>query len=201
LYPKIFGIYERELQAWIEEIIASNFREIHVVGAAEGYYAVGMAWRSKKSKVYAYEMDEKSHDLISQLATINHVSDRVQIHGGCTQNILNNYLKQDSCVIMDIEGAEEFVLEPSLVTGLSSCTILFESHFKPEETRYRILSKFKSTHTIGVIKSQPRTWKDIPCFSFIFRFYIHRNIQSWWYDEIRGGEMEWYYLKPIKKSF
>src|SRR6266446_5569422 len=43
--PKLLGIYERELNDCIERACALSFPLIIDIGAAEGYYAIGMALR------------------------------------------------------------------------------------------------------------------------------------------------------------
>jgi hypothetical protein len=52
--PKLLGIYERELSNCMERVCALNFSLIIDVGAAEGYYAVGLAARNPASKIVAF---------------------------------------------------------------------------------------------------------------------------------------------------
>jgi hypothetical protein len=54
--PKLLGIYERELNPYIDQACALNFSRIVDVGAAEGYYAVGMALRNPHARVIAFEI-------------------------------------------------------------------------------------------------------------------------------------------------
>src|SRR5690348_1337426 len=56
--PKILGCYEQEIHAFIEEIINKSYSVIVDVGCAEGYYAVGFAYRSSDVKVYAFDENE-----------------------------------------------------------------------------------------------------------------------------------------------
>src|SRR5271166_5203781 len=51
LIPKWLGLYERELHDCIEEAIASPFQTVLDIGAAEGYYAVGLALRMHDARV------------------------------------------------------------------------------------------------------------------------------------------------------
>jgi hypothetical protein len=104
-------------------------------------------------------------------------------------------VKPDSLVIMDVEGAEEYLLDPIKFSVLQSSTILFEAHQSPEETRSKILEKFSQSHSIQRIDSEVRIWKDIRSFPSLLLFYIHRNI-GFWLDELRGGAMQWYVLSP-----
>src|SRR4051794_38235977 len=47
--PKILGTYEREIRSAVDEIAAREFPNIVNIGAAEGYYAVGLARRCPSS--------------------------------------------------------------------------------------------------------------------------------------------------------
>src|ERR1700722_2566319 len=52
--PKLLGIYERELSSFIEAACLKRPDLIVDVGAAEGYYAVGLAVRNPTAKVIAF---------------------------------------------------------------------------------------------------------------------------------------------------
>src|SRR4051794_6510848 len=66
--PKLLGTYEIELREITEQLIARGFGLIVNVGAAEGYYAVGMAVRCPTSKVVAYEADEGGREMTREMA-------------------------------------------------------------------------------------------------------------------------------------
>ena len=63
--PKLLGVYERELNPYIEQACALNFPLIVDVGAAEGYYAVGMALRNPSARVIAFEMDARAREALA----------------------------------------------------------------------------------------------------------------------------------------
>lgn len=192
LIPKLLGIYEKELNLVIDNLCRQPFQNIYVIGAGEGYYVVGMALKIPKARVFAYEANVSAHKLISEVAEKNGVSARVSILGLCADDDMRA-VRPDSLVIMDVEGAEQYLLDPMKFSGLQSATILFEAHQAPEETQSLILAKFKQTHSILRIDSEVRVWKDIRCLAFPFLFYIRRNI-GFWLDEMRGVPMQWYVL-------
>jgi hypothetical protein len=66
--PKLLGIYERELTTYMEEACALEFPLIADIGAAEGYYAVGMALRNPNARVIAFEMEQKGRAALKELA-------------------------------------------------------------------------------------------------------------------------------------
>ena len=59
--PKMLGTYEKELWPVVDVLIRRRPRWIVDVGAAEGYYAVGLAMRLGAAQVVAFEADEGSH--------------------------------------------------------------------------------------------------------------------------------------------
>ncbi len=92
LLAKILGTYELELHSVIERICQSEYDLIIDVGAAEGYYAVGLAMRCRNSRVVAFEMEATGRDLLAQLAASNNVSKRIHIEGICTLDALTQAL-------------------------------------------------------------------------------------------------------------
>ena len=64
LLPKLLGTYERELSPAIERLISDRPTLVVNVGAAEGYYAVGLALRAPQAQVIAFEMERPLHGAI-----------------------------------------------------------------------------------------------------------------------------------------
>lgn len=62
--PKLLGTYESELHLIIEELCQKLFNTIINVGAAEGYYAIGMAICNPQSRVIAFETTLNGQKLI-----------------------------------------------------------------------------------------------------------------------------------------
>src|SRR2546423_8930110 len=66
--PKLLGIYERELHAFVRDLAALNIREVINIGAADGYYAVGLARQNPATRVIAFEAEQRGRKLIEQMA-------------------------------------------------------------------------------------------------------------------------------------
>src|SRR6266536_4427969 len=71
LVPKLLGIYERELNGCIERACARQLPLIVDVGAAEGYYAIGLTRRNPNARVIAFEMEEKGRAALRRMADLN----------------------------------------------------------------------------------------------------------------------------------
>src|SRR5258708_2693479 len=71
MLPKILGTYEREIADAIETICQAGCDRIIDIGAAEGYYAVGMALRNTKAQVIAFELASGAAYDLKRLAARN----------------------------------------------------------------------------------------------------------------------------------
>src|SRR5579862_972179 len=80
----ILGSQELELRPAIDAIVERCYRTILNVGAADGYYAVGLALRAPQAGVEAFEALPELHPVIARTAAANGVADRVAILGACT---------------------------------------------------------------------------------------------------------------------
>lgn len=166
LLPKLLGTYEVELASTIERIVSGRPDLIVDLGAAEGYYAVGLAIRSPTSRVVAYELYPPARRLLRELAELNSVADRVTILGAGTWESLNQQLANATrpALICDIEGAEDELLDPKQVPALGRCVILIEVHegYRAPRLQARLEERFAPTHEFQVIHSRAREFADLP---------------------------------------
>ncbi len=197
LIPKLLGIYERELHPVLEYAISHPFKVIVDIGAAEGYYCVGLARRIPQARVVAYEMDEAGRQQLKELALLNHVSDRLGIRGLCTLEEMNSVLDASvpTLLICDVEGAEAYLLDPLRVPALVSMHILVELHdFVLGGLSDVVHSRFQATHEIERIWQEDRSPSDFPYRSFYTRcFPSYIDIAV---SESRPCRMSWYWMRP-----
>jgi hypothetical protein len=206
--PKILGTYELELHSIIQALCSQNFTLIIDVGAAEGYYAVGMAMRNLSTRVIAFETEPKGQALLKKMAELNNVADRLTIAGTCNTSSLRNILNsQNKCLlIMDVEGAEKDLLNPEIIPGMRRSEILLELHecVCPGITEI-IMSRFSNTHNIERIWERKRQYSDIP-FSSLWKRWIlpmteeYRWIKNQETGEIKSRNMSWLYMQPLPTS-
>jgi hypothetical protein len=165
MLPKILGTYEREIAAAIETICRAGCDCIVDIGAAEGYYAVGLALRNPAGHVVAFELASGARHDLQRLAHRNGVSGRITLLGECTCEALALALEgsRHPAVICDCEGAEDRLLDPDRVAALRQALILVETHegmFAGINERLR--ARFAPTHWIEAIASQARRASDLP---------------------------------------
>jgi hypothetical protein len=176
LAPKILGSYESELHGVMETICNKGYSQIIDIGAAEGYYTVGLALRAPSAIVNVFETDATSVELCRRMSLANQVHSRIRYFGECTAEGLARFqLKIDEKVFLlcDCEGCEMDILDPCDVPLLARCDLLVEVHdLNPDaSSAFEILSsKFEHTHKITPInikKRNTKTYLELKAFSEI----------------------------------
>ena len=127
---ELLGIYEEELHPWIETLVAHGYRNVIDIGAARGYYAVGLAIRMPNARVVAFEEQKAQAEVLTQVAERNGVSSRIAVRGHCDHQSLAAALegREGVLIVSDCEGAEFDLLDASRLPALVSCDILAEVH-------------------------------------------------------------------------
>ncbi len=190
-FPETLGTYEQCLHPVIERVIRNAPRLIIDVGAAYGYYALGLAYRCPGSHVIAYEMDATRADLIRKYRRVNALDDRLDIRGQCTSALLSEDLRHapGAFVLVDVEGIEDELLQPD-ISNIPHSEMLVELHemFVPGVTE-RLKDRFAATHRSEIIK------QDTVCSC---PTHLHRSVRRYWHTlavEFRE-QMEWLHLVP-----
>jgi hypothetical protein len=196
--PKLLGTYERELVPVIEEILRRRFEDVIDIGAAEGYYAVGLARALPGARVYAYEMTERGRALLAEMAKANGVADRVLIRGKCEVADLRDCLPPSArpLVVCDVEGYEGTLLDVESVPYLKYSFVLVEIHDTLEPGVGQLLkARFQPTHEIREICREDRDAADFPFRTFYTRLLPRRvllnPLREW-----RPEGVNWFWMRP-----
>jgi hypothetical protein len=199
--PKLLGIYERELAAVIENLCVRRSQLIVDIGAAEGYYAVGLAIRNPWSRVIAFEMEAAGRTALRNMALLNGVASRIEIRGKCEPVDLESALVnvESPFVICDVEGNEESLLDPAAVPTLKNSSILVEMHdFVRPGLSDAVRNRFEPTHDVRLIGQQPRSRTDFPWrtlgTALLPGFYLDWAVSEW-----RPVPMTWLWMQPLKR--
>ncbi|MBD2663669.1 hypothetical protein B6N60_01454 [Richelia sinica FACHB-800] len=155
--PKLLGCYEVELQPYFQEVSQRPYEVIINVGAAEGYYAVGLARLMPQVKVFAYDTNQNAHPVCRQLAEKNGVSDRIVIGGTLQPEEFQSFANYKTLVLCDIEGGEAHLLDPAKAPDLAKMDMIVELHegFAPNVSQL-IIERFRATHNITFVTHQGR---------------------------------------------
>jgi hypothetical protein len=199
LLPKLLGTYEKELLPALAKIIAGQPERVIDIGAAEGYYAIGLARQLPAVRVVCFEMETPYHGLIARLARENGVRQRVTILGLCTVGELRRIFSEDAAstlLLCDCEGAEGDLLDPNQVPQLRAATIVCEMHdlLRPGVSAL-IRERFASSHDIEVVKSAPRTVSDVPGDVSLSADDIGLAL-----SEGRAQQMDWLVMHPRRST-
>lgn len=130
LGSQCLGLYEKELLDLIagKERTFSTFIDI---GAADGYYAVGMLKSGLVSRAICFEQSQKGRVTIEKNWILNGSPGQLSIFAEATaQSIenLSNDLFSHALILIDIEGAEFDLLRPTTLEKLRFCECWLEIH-------------------------------------------------------------------------
>lgn len=200
-FPKLLGTYEKELVPLIEGICNRAPATIVDVGAAEGYYAIGLARRLPAARVFAFEGCEQGRDLFRRLAALNGLDGRIDLRGFCTTDELSALLRGtglDTAVLLcDCEGYEAILLDPLRVPELSRVEMVVEVHdFLIGGLGDVLRTRFERTHEIRLIREQPRELADFPYPHLIRARRMHGPALAA-LDERRAPGSYWLHFTPL----
>ncbi|GHB17078.1 hypothetical protein GCM10007094_00610 [Pseudovibrio japonicus] len=190
---KVIGSYEQELHPYIIKIVEAHPSAMLNIGASDGFYALGMKRLLPDTRVYAYDIDENSRDVLKACADANGVS--VENLKDFSFSEMAAFEAYDSLAfIIDCEGCEVGVETiPSEVLGKS--TFLIELHeFMIPGIEKRLSDFLSQTHEVTLIEEAPRNTKDYP--ETLQKPAIEGLILS---CEFREGPMTWLYAQPMRQ--
>jgi precorrin-6B methylase 2 len=198
--PKWIGSYEAPLSDVILEISDCPPTVIIDIGCAEGYYAVGLARRLNGATVHAFDCDWGSMRQTRKLAEHNGVGRNVIVGNWCSfEDITALSSGKDTVVVCDIEGGEQFMMDPAACPALLKCRILVEIHHLEGSVQMMstlISNRFEATHEITVINDKVR---DKSAFLVSSDALLSVNFDEAT-DEGRGPDPQlWLWITPKSK--
>ena len=130
LSTKMLGVYEHHVLSQIVDLSATVNGPFVDVGAADGYFAIGVAKSELMDKVYAYEISEKGRQSLRENALLNNCLDRVIIDSEANYDSLAGLLAEhrQALFLIDIEGAEYGLLNNDVLSLLRNSTVIVELH-------------------------------------------------------------------------
>jgi hypothetical protein len=192
LGPKLVGSYESEIMPWIFETISNPPARIIDIGSAEGYYAIGFAWRCPSVEIVAFDSDADARQSCLRLASLNGVSNRVTLLGSCNIATLRPWIMPGTLIFCDIEGFERHLLNPRRIPELRRSAIVVETHdHLAPGTSNLLMSRFGATHQI---ESQSARYRFSNEFAPLRTFpaELHESLLN----EGRPPDQRWLRLSP-----
>jgi hypothetical protein len=132
------------------------------VGCAEGYYAVGLARLLPRATVYAFDIASDACAICASAARENGVAERVVVGSRCTTMDLAKLLELPGRIllVMDCEGAERELLDPSKLPGLAKCDVIVETH--GPDIASELEARFRPSHAVSQIAQGGRDPNEVP---------------------------------------
>jgi hypothetical protein len=128
----ILGLYEKSVH---DVLFRSEFldrRTFIDVGAADGYYLIGLCLSGRMDQAYGFEIVANSRDAISRNAKINNQRQKIAIKGIADYDSMTSLLDciemSNVILLVDIEGGEFDFLCEELLSLLKECVIVIEVH-------------------------------------------------------------------------
>lgn len=184
-FNKRIGCDEAELHPLIESW--SGYDRVIDVGCAHGWYAVGLARRMPSAKVWAFDTEDSVLRICRDLATSNGVD--VETGGEQTPASLAGLVKGRTLIVVDIEGAEVDLLNPSTAPGLRNADILVEMHDFCRPGATELIKERFTERQITVFEPTARDPSEYPLLASLSRADQRRAV-----DENRAPGQRWLWM-------
>ena len=190
----LLGLYEKEIITSLQNI-PNKYKVFINLGAADGYYCIGVLVSKIFEKSYCYEMNVVSQKIIKKNAELNNVDSKILISGFADKyfyNDLKNDEKDRSVLFVDIEGYEFDMFDKNLFKQFSKSIIFIELHpwiFKNDgyDELLKLENDASEYFTIEKITTTSRDlseFKELKKWSDTDRWLICSEgrpvLQSWW---------------------
>jgi len=189
--PKIFGLYENQILNWIYQ---KKFDLLIDVGAADGYYALGMLSQKIARRAVTFEISVNDREITKSSAIINNVDDLIFIKGEATSSEIIEVLKSCSngLIIMDIEGGEYNLITRELLEAAKNYCLVIEIHeVVDKDIQENMLNLCREFHHFEELTSLERVF---PRDKFTEK--LTDNERSLLLSEGRPYAMTWVALSP-----
>lgn len=205
LWPKLLGTYEMELHPAVHEILRLRPSLVIDIGAAEGYYACGIASKLPGASVIAYEADLAGRYLLHRTIALNGLENQIVVRGFCDACAIKADLARNprgAVIISDAEGFEYEILDPQATPALREVHLLVEVHdFILSGLTAVLTERFTDSHIIETIPASARTRRDFPLHgSDLYVRYAPWKYVHFFLDEGRPEDMVWLWMKPRRRD-
>ena len=169
LGAKIFGLYEQEVLRELVEM--GPYSDVVNIGAADGYFALGVLRGKLAERSICFEITEKGRKELVKNATANGLADKIVVLGEANDKAFDQIVElgfnpKQGLVFCDIEGAEFTVLSENFLHDFEGATFIVELHDRlmPEGTALRdaLIDRLPKSAKHRIIKGQPPDWQGIP---------------------------------------
>ena len=188
---KILGLYENQILDWFQNKYFDLFIDI---GAADGYYAVGLLISKKVERAITFEISNSDIEISKSLAIANGVFDKIDFRGKATEDEITLILpqSQNGLILMDIEGGEFELVSENLLKLAKNYSFFIELHeFFDTDLERDFIELCCKFHDVEIIYGFNRNF---PIDQFLLR--LSDNDRALLLSEGRPNGMKWLVLSP-----
>ena len=194
---KIYGLYESEILDIIKD---KKFDALVNLGAADGYYPIGMLMQNMISHAYCFEENPLGKKYINENAKLNNISNNITMFGRADtefhSQLPEGVAGKNNLLLCDIEGGEFDLFTKDVVSAFNRSMFIIELHDEVFEydnavQKRKILIDLFSDFDVQIIQSKPKQWSDIPQISA-----LSDNDRALVCSEGRRGLGEWLIAIP-----
>lgn len=161
---KLVGSYEAVLHPTLAEIFQNKFDTVIDIGAAEGYYLVGLGQKFPKARLIGFETESTGRELITEMYKKNNLHNDLILEGTATTSNVVPYITGATLLICDCEGGELDILNPSAEVAFAKVqTAVIELHdFIRPRIKEALTKRFSATHHITLVPFKMANPNDFP---------------------------------------
>jgi hypothetical protein len=136
----LLGLYEKEV---VDQLVAEkgSYTVFVNLGAADGYFGLGLLVNNHYKKSYCFEATEQSREALAANAKLNNLSERVVIHGFADKDFHTKIPAEDlrqAAILVDIEGGEFNILDKACFSTLARNLFIVELHEDGHKTNGQV---------------------------------------------------------------
>lgn len=195
--PKLLGVYEEHVLNRIKDILSCKCLAFIDIGAADGYFAIGVAYSGMSESVVAFETSDQARRLLAENASRNYCENRIAIRGEADHNNMREVLESvgDSLILIDIEGAEYALLDEAMLKLVCNCWLIVELHPRKILNGFALQEKLlESANKIFDIEIMVRDTYNPNFFEELSEFSDDERLLS--FSEGRKANGQWLVMKP-----
>jgi len=195
----LLGLYEKDVLDSLQDI-PSKYTTFIDLGAADGYYGVGVLVNNLFQHSICFEISDEGRQLIRENAQLNNVLHNVEIRGIAKNDFYHAFSTltlSKAVLFIDIEGAEFELIDKETFNAFHDSIIFVELHDWIFEDGDEKLQKLKndsiSTHIVTALTMGAR---DLSMFPELYK--LNDNDRWLICSEGRGQLMTWLRFDPKK---
>lgn len=190
---KLIGSYEGVLHPVLNQICQKNFDTIIDIGAAEGYYLIGLGQKFAGAKLIGFETESAGRELISEMYKKNDLKNELVLKGTATATNVAPFITESTLLICDCEGGELDILNldtEEVFRKIDTAIIELHDFIRPR-IKEVLIKRFSPTHTISLVPFKMADPNEFPFLAEI----SNRSEQYEILRERGWQEQEWMILE------